>query len=182
VRPTSLAFPLSLMATSLSILKSAIFSAIITPFLAESYKLLGLHPSPPFFGRDGYTVRVNAMWFGSLILSLIAGLFSIHCKMWLDGYGVRRAFTTMWSANADQMIGRFGICRGCKRRSRQRLSSETICGLHYLLILRSDALIISALSRAAKILYPRNHWRPTTATLRITCILCYRSHRLPMAP
>jgi hypothetical protein len=28
------------------------------------------------------------MWFGSLILSLIAGLCSIHCKMWLDGYGV----------------------------------------------------------------------------------------------
>jgi hypothetical protein len=70
------------------ITQSAIFSAIITPFLAESYKLLDQHPSPDFFGRGGYTVRVNAMWFGSLILSLIAGLFSIHCKMWLDGYGV----------------------------------------------------------------------------------------------
>ena len=92
---------LNLKATSLSIFQSAIFSAIITPFLAESYKLLGQHPSPPFFGRDGYTVRVNAMWFGSLILSLIAGLFSIHCKMWLDGYGVRRAFTTMWSAGTS---------------------------------------------------------------------------------
>jgi hypothetical protein len=70
------------------IFQSAIFSAIITPFLAESYKLLDQQPSPAFFGRGGYSVRVNAMWFGSLILSLIAGLFSIHCKMWLDGSGV----------------------------------------------------------------------------------------------
>jgi hypothetical protein len=75
---------------------SGIFSAILTPFIAESYKLLEKQdpsqPSPAFFGRDGYTVRVNAMWFGSLILSLIAGLFSIHCKMWLDGYGVDLVF------------------------------------------------------------------------------------------
>jgi len=74
------------------IFQSAIFSAILTPFIAESYKLLGGQPSPGFFDPDGFPVRVNAMWFGSLILSLIAALVSIHCKMWLDGYGVKSPF------------------------------------------------------------------------------------------
>jgi len=73
--------------------KSGIFSAIVTPFIVESYKLLEIQdpsqPSPSFFGRDGYKVRVNAMWFSSLIFSLVAALISIHCKQWLDGYGVR---------------------------------------------------------------------------------------------
>lgn len=75
--------------------KSGIFSAIVTPFIVESYKLLDFdtqspsQPSPSFFGRDGYKVRVNAMWFSSLIFSLVAALLSIHCKQWLDGYGVR---------------------------------------------------------------------------------------------
>lgn len=41
------------------------------------------------FGPGGWKVRVNTMWFGSLVMSLIAAGFSIHCKQWLDGYGVR---------------------------------------------------------------------------------------------
>ncbi|KIM89063.1 hypothetical protein PILCRDRAFT_210551 [Piloderma croceum F 1598] len=32
------------------------------------------------------------MWFGGLILSLIAGLFCIHCMVWLDGYDVDLVF------------------------------------------------------------------------------------------
>ncbi|KAL0961150.1 hypothetical protein HGRIS_006122 [Hohenbuehelia grisea] len=71
------------------LLFSGIFSAILTPFIVESYKLLLLpdgEPIPAFFGKNGYTVRVNAMWFGSLMFSLIAALLSIHYKQWLDGY------------------------------------------------------------------------------------------------
>jgi hypothetical protein len=63
-------------------------SAIFTPFIVESYKLLGEQLSPAFFGQGGYTVRVNLMWFGSLILSLIASLFCIQFKMWLGNYEV----------------------------------------------------------------------------------------------
>jgi len=74
------------------LLFSGIFSAILTPFIAESYKLLEKQPSADLFGRHGFAVRVNTMWFGSLILSLMAGLFSIHCKMWLDSYGADMIF------------------------------------------------------------------------------------------
>jgi Family of unknown function (DUF6535) len=83
--------------------KSGIFSALVTPFIVESYKLLDFdtqspsQPSPSFFGRDGYKVRVNAMWFSSLIFSLVAALLSIHCKQWLDGYGVRDMSTANWN-------------------------------------------------------------------------------------
>ncbi|KIM89056.1 hypothetical protein PILCRDRAFT_209819 [Piloderma croceum F 1598] len=78
------------------LLFSGIFSAIVMPFIVESYKLLetqsSSQPSPSFFGRDGYKVRVNAMWFSSLIFSLVAAMLSIHCKQWLDGYGVDLVF------------------------------------------------------------------------------------------
>ncbi|KAF8895514.1 hypothetical protein BD779DRAFT_1466914 [Infundibulicybe gibba] len=65
---------------------SGIFSAILTPFIIESYKLLQSAGASTFFGKGGYRIRVNAMWFGSLIVSLIAALLCIHCKQWLDGY------------------------------------------------------------------------------------------------
>jgi len=67
------------------LLFAGIFSAIITPFIAESYKLLH-NPTPEYFASGGYTVRVNVMWFGSLVTSLTAALLSIRCKQWLDGY------------------------------------------------------------------------------------------------
>jgi hypothetical protein len=76
------------------LLFAGLFSAILTTFIVESYKLLDIYNPPPgFFGPGGYTVRVNAMWFGSLMTSLIAALLSIHCKQWLDGYGVDLLFT-----------------------------------------------------------------------------------------
>jgi hypothetical protein len=71
---------------------SGIFSAILTPFIVESYKMLQrtdpFEPLPPLFGPNGYKVRVNVMWFSSLIFSLVAAMLSILCKQWLDGYGV----------------------------------------------------------------------------------------------
>jgi len=90
------------------IIFSGIFSAILTPFIVESYKLLerrdSSHISPNIFGPDGYRVRVNAMWFGSLILSLLVALFSIHCKQWLDGYGVDLVFAGSASGPSEGLI------------------------------------------------------------------------------
>lgn len=37
-------------------------------------------------------VRVNVMWFSSLVFSLVAAMLSILCKEWLDGYGVGNLF------------------------------------------------------------------------------------------
>lgn len=74
--------------------QSGIFSAILTPFIVESYHMLEGQGPLPYFGTNGYKVRVNAMWFGSLLFSLIAALLSIHCKQWLDGYLVRTSINT----------------------------------------------------------------------------------------
>lgn len=54
----------------------------------ESYKMLEGESPSQVFKPAGYKVRVNVMWFGSLVCSLVAALLSIQCKQWLDGYGV----------------------------------------------------------------------------------------------
>jgi hypothetical protein len=71
--------------------QSTIFSAILTPFLLESYKLLqptNGEPSPGFFGKDGYKIRVNAFWFSGLVLSMICVLLATQARTWLDHYQV----------------------------------------------------------------------------------------------
>jgi len=88
------------------LLFAGIFSAIITPFICQSYPLLTEGPVPGYFGPRGYIIRVNVMWFGSLMTSLIAALLSIHCKQWLDGYGVDLLFTG--SGSPDNLPN---ICR-----------------------------------------------------------------------
>jgi len=70
------------------LLFAGLFSAIVTPFIVESYKLLHDNPSADFFGPGGYAVRVNAMWIGSLVINIITALLAIHFKQWLDGYSV----------------------------------------------------------------------------------------------
>ncbi|KAF7982921.1 hypothetical protein HWV62_25202 [Athelia sp. TMB] len=87
--------------------------AIVTPSIVETYKLLKSgNPSAPLlsaFGPGGWKVRVNCMWFGSLMMSLVAALFSIHCKQWLDGYGVELAFAgsaNIWKATLNKDVRR----------------------------------------------------------------------------
>ncbi|KAF8879246.1 hypothetical protein BD779DRAFT_1403385, partial [Infundibulicybe gibba] len=87
---------------------AGLFSAVVTAFTVESYKLLQPDPqdmtnrillnvSAQLAGRNvtelpsGFTpapssVRINALWFLSLTFSLTAGLVGILCKQWLRHY------------------------------------------------------------------------------------------------
>ncbi|KAF8874932.1 hypothetical protein BD779DRAFT_1651476, partial [Infundibulicybe gibba] len=87
---------------------AGLFSAVVTAFTIESYKLLQPDPqditnrilsnvSAQLAGRNatelpsGFTpspssVRINALWFLSLTSSLTAGLVGILCKQWLRYY------------------------------------------------------------------------------------------------
>ncbi|KAF8879163.1 hypothetical protein BD779DRAFT_1426160, partial [Infundibulicybe gibba] len=82
---------------------AGLFSAVVTSFTIESYKLLQPDPQdttnqilinisaqlggqnvtlsvPPPFYPSPSSIRINILWFLSLILSLAAGLLGIVCK------------------------------------------------------------------------------------------------------
>ncbi|KAF8875888.1 hypothetical protein BD779DRAFT_1629655, partial [Infundibulicybe gibba] len=88
---------------------AGLFSAVVTAFTIESYKLLQPDPqdvtnrilldltaqvagrnatiSPPeSFTPSASSIRINALWFLSLTFSLTAGLIGILCKQWLRHY------------------------------------------------------------------------------------------------
>ncbi|KAF8867757.1 hypothetical protein BD779DRAFT_1809222 [Infundibulicybe gibba] len=88
---------------------AGLFSAVVTSFTIESYKLLQPDPQdatnqillnisaqlagqnvtasvPPLFSPSASSIRINIFWFLSLILSLGAGLLGIVCKQWLQRY------------------------------------------------------------------------------------------------
>ncbi|KAF8868213.1 hypothetical protein BD779DRAFT_1426109, partial [Infundibulicybe gibba] len=87
---------------------AGLFSAVVTAFTVESYKLLQpdaqdmtnhilMNVSAQLAGRSatelpsGFTpapssIRINALWFLSLTFSLTAGLVGILCKQWLRHY------------------------------------------------------------------------------------------------
>ncbi|KDQ62179.1 hypothetical protein JAAARDRAFT_85322, partial [Jaapia argillacea MUCL 33604] len=66
---------------------AGLFSAVLTAFLVDTYKDLktpspsspSLAPSP---GPPKTVIRVNALWFMSLVLSLTSALFGILIKQW----------------------------------------------------------------------------------------------------
>ncbi|KAI3615940.1 hypothetical protein WG66_010343 [Moniliophthora roreri] len=88
---------------------AGLFSAVVTAFTIESYKWLSGDPanmafitlvhisqqisSPDMtspvslertpFIADATSIRINSLWFLSLILSLTSGLFGLLCKQWL---------------------------------------------------------------------------------------------------
>lgn len=143
------------------------------------------------FGADGYKIRVNAMWFGSLILSLIAALFSIHCKQWLDGYGVRLflpeymcCILADYFQQADFIFAgsasgsHEGLINAC--RLRQYVSTVPLAYSH----ISSPMFhphIISALPGHAKISYPRTHRHVAHPSLFSLVVLRRRTYRLSMA-
>ncbi|EEB91245.1 hypothetical protein MPER_10429, partial [Moniliophthora perniciosa FA553] len=85
---------------------SGLFSAVVTAFLIESYQWLSEDPADttvalliqisaqlngsqsipterPPFEADSPSIRINCLWFLSLILSLTSALFGLLCKQWL---------------------------------------------------------------------------------------------------
>ncbi|KAF8874547.1 hypothetical protein BD779DRAFT_252066 [Infundibulicybe gibba] len=88
---------------------AGLFSAVVTAFTIESYKLLQTDPqditnhvllnlSAQIMGRNSTTLlhktftpsasslRINVLWFLSLTFSLTSGLVGILCKQWLRHY------------------------------------------------------------------------------------------------
>ncbi|TBU37662.1 hypothetical protein BD309DRAFT_598952, partial [Dichomitus squalens] len=93
---------------------SGLFSAVLTAFNIESYKLLQQDPtetsaallarisaqlagnsangpsspstSPPTFHVSSRAVRINILWFSSLVLSLVSASIGILTKQWLREY------------------------------------------------------------------------------------------------
>ncbi|KDQ10372.1 hypothetical protein BOTBODRAFT_93869, partial [Botryobasidium botryosum FD-172 SS1] len=83
-----------------------LFSAIVTAFLIESYKNLSEDPSSPTnallgqisasmgnpqpattpFAPSASAVRVNCLWFASLVISLSATVITVLAKQWIDDY------------------------------------------------------------------------------------------------
>ncbi|KAK1226669.1 hypothetical protein PQX77_010348 [Marasmius sp. AFHP31] len=85
---------------------AGLFSAVVTAFTIESYQWLSENPedttvallrqiseqlslgnstSPPpsHFEATASSVRINALWFLSLIIALVDALFGLLCKQWL---------------------------------------------------------------------------------------------------
>ncbi|KAK1220167.1 hypothetical protein PQX77_017088 [Marasmius sp. AFHP31] len=84
---------------------AGLFSAVVTAFTIESYRWLEEAPedtavellrqisqqlnsseavaSPPPFEIPTSVIRINALWFLSLILSLVDALFALLCKQWI---------------------------------------------------------------------------------------------------
>ncbi|ESK94074.1 hypothetical protein Moror_12819 [Moniliophthora roreri MCA 2997] len=85
---------------------AGLFSAVVTAFLIESYQWLSEDPADttvalliqlsaqlnapqsipaerPPFEAGSFSIRVNCLWFLSLILSLTSALFGLLCKQWL---------------------------------------------------------------------------------------------------
>ena len=98
--------PLYLLLTSI---KAGLLSAVITAFNVESYKMLQqdsgdvtnhllLHLSAqmvnnslpiatqPSWSKPSSAIRINVLWFSSLIFSLAAALIGILVKQWLRDY------------------------------------------------------------------------------------------------
>ncbi|KAF8888739.1 hypothetical protein BD779DRAFT_1403033, partial [Infundibulicybe gibba] len=86
---------------------AGLFSAVVTAFTVESYKLLQPDPQDmtnhillnltaqlagrdaielPIFTPSQSSLRINTLWFLSLTFSLTAGLVGILCKQWLRHY------------------------------------------------------------------------------------------------
>ncbi|KAF8875120.1 hypothetical protein BD779DRAFT_1409311, partial [Infundibulicybe gibba] len=87
---------------------AGLFSAVVTAFTVESYKLLQPDPQdmtnhillnltvqigrnitalpPKSFTPSASSLRINALWFLSLTFSLTSGLIGILCKQWLQHY------------------------------------------------------------------------------------------------
>ncbi|KZW00797.1 hypothetical protein EXIGLDRAFT_603829, partial [Exidia glandulosa HHB12029] len=82
---------------------SGLFSAVLTAFLVESYKLLqpdfaqltyyaltNSAAPPPYtpetFVASGQARTVNCLWVSSLIASLFTALITILAKQWLKAY------------------------------------------------------------------------------------------------
>ncbi|KDQ07693.1 hypothetical protein BOTBODRAFT_595183 [Botryobasidium botryosum FD-172 SS1] len=85
---------------------AGLFSAVVTTFLAESYQRLSENPSTGTnallreistsmgnpqsqsfpFKPSASAVRVNCLWFCSLILSLSATVVIVLAKQWIDDY------------------------------------------------------------------------------------------------
>ncbi|KAF8868974.1 hypothetical protein BD779DRAFT_1807429 [Infundibulicybe gibba] len=87
---------------------AGLFSAVVTAFTVESYKLLQPDPQdmtnhillnlttqlmgrntttlPEPFTPSASSLRINTLWFLSLTFSLTAGLVGILCKQWLRHY------------------------------------------------------------------------------------------------
>ncbi|KAF8876917.1 hypothetical protein BD779DRAFT_1694931 [Infundibulicybe gibba] len=72
---------------------AGLFSAVVTAFTIESYKLLQPDPQDMTnrilsnsFVPSSSSLRINVLWFLSLTFSLTAGLVGILCKQWLRHY------------------------------------------------------------------------------------------------
>uniref|UniRef100_A0A0W0FIF7 DUF6535 domain-containing protein n=1 Tax=Moniliophthora roreri TaxID=221103 RepID=A0A0W0FIF7_MONRR len=100
---------------------AGLFSAVVTAFLIESYKWLQedtgeatvsllkqvsqqlrdpqfAPAEPEAFRPSTSSIRINCLWFLSLILALVSGLLGILCKQWLREH--RRDAATRTSAGA----------------------------------------------------------------------------------
>ncbi|KAK1226665.1 hypothetical protein PQX77_010344 [Marasmius sp. AFHP31] len=83
---------------------AGLFSAVVTAFTVESYQWLEeapedvavvllrqisqqmnntAVPSPPPFQVSSSVIRINILWFLSLIIALVDALFALLCKQWL---------------------------------------------------------------------------------------------------
>ncbi|EEB89285.1 hypothetical protein MPER_12633, partial [Moniliophthora perniciosa FA553] len=85
---------------------AGLFSAVVTAFLIESYQWLSEDPADttvalliqisaqlngsqrvpieqPPFEADSSSIRINCLWFLSLVLSLTSTLFGLLCKQWV---------------------------------------------------------------------------------------------------
>ena len=98
-------------------------SAVLTAFIIESYKLLQpdqqdttnnllqqqlnqsvglpITPPPPFV-RTAFAIRLNTLWFSSLVFSLSAASLGILVKQWLQSYTSSAASSPRESARVRQ--------------------------------------------------------------------------------
>jgi hypothetical protein len=174
--------------------KSGIFSAILTPFLVESYKLVGLDSEskhPGFFSAGGWKLRVNAFWFGALMVSVIAALLAIHCKQWLDGYTVN--FVEQIRSRETYRVGcllrltfsplRMSITIACT----ELVSSASMCVTPHSILPRPACeslilCIVAAIRGSPKIPCGRSDRLSPYAVICSTASIRCRPRRIPLAP
>ena len=117
------------------VFKSGLFSAIVTLFIIESYKLLSLDSGPP----GSAILWVNALWFISLVLALVSALNVMLVQDWIRQY---LRFTKGLSSDQDQGHARLILFTGAQKYGISNATLLSSLPLHIAVALFLAGLII----------------------------------------